>query len=144
MIRATPDTNVWVGGIRWRGSAYRVIQHGESGAYTIVTSHTLLYELIRVLRQVFAFSDDLAYEWYTRIHSFAEVIKPNIFLNAITRDPDDNRVIECAVAGRCEYVVSRDRDLLDLEQYDEIEIVDVEQFLKTLIESTTSNQMRES
>jgi len=52
--------------------------HGESGAYTIVTSHTLLHELMRVLWRVFALSDGLAYEWYTRIHSFAEVIKPTV------------------------------------------------------------------
>jgi uncharacterized protein len=132
MTRATHDTNVWVGGIRWRGNAYQIIQRGESRAYTIVTSHTLLHELMRVLRQAFAFSDDLAYEWYARIHRFAEVIKPTILLNVITRDPDDNRVLECAVAGQCEYIVSRDRDLLDLKQYDEIEIVNVEQFLETL------------
>jgi len=132
VIRATPDTNVWVAGIRWRGNAYQVIQRGESGAYRIVTSPALLYELMRVLRQVFGFSDDLAYEWYSRIHRFAEVIKPTVFLNVITRDPDDNRVIECAVAGRCKYIVSRDRDLLDLERYEEIEIVDVEWFLEVL------------
>lgn len=132
MTRATLDTNIWVGGIRWRGNAYQVVQCGESGTYTIVTSHTLLYELMRVLRQVFAFSDDLAYEWYARIHLFVEVTKPTAFLNVITRDPDDNRVLECAVTGQCEYIVSRDRDLLDLARYDEIEIVDAEQFLQVL------------
>ena len=41
-------------------------------------------------------------------------------------------MIRCAVAGRCEYVVSRDRDLLDVERYDRIEIVDVERFLEVL------------
>ena len=132
MIRATPDTNVWVEGVRWRGNAYQVIRRGESGAYTVVTSHALLYELMRVLRRVFAFSDDSTYEWYARIHCFAEVVNPTVFLNVITRDPDDNRVLECAVAGQCGHIVSRDRDLLDLERYDEIEIVDVEQFLKVL------------
>jgi len=132
VIRATPDTNVWVGGIRWRGNAYRVIRHGENGVYTVVTSHALLYELMRVLRWVFGFSDDLAYEWYARIHCFADVIKPAVSLNVITRDPDDNRVIECAVVGRCRYVVSRDRDLLDLKRYDEIEVVNAGQFLGVL------------
>lgn len=132
MIHAVPDTNVWVGGVHWRGNAYRVIRRGEVGEYVVFTSHMLLFELMGVLRRVFAFSDDVAYEWYVRIHHFAEVIKPNISLSVITRDPDDNRVIECAVDGRCEYVVSRDRDLLDLERYDEIEIVDVERFLEAL------------
>jgi putative PIN family toxin of toxin-antitoxin system len=132
VIRATPDTNVWVGGICWRGDAHRVIQCGESGVYTIVTSHMLLYELMRVLRQVFAFGDNLAYEWYARIHLFAEVIQPTIFFNIISRDPDDNRVLECAVDGQCEYVVSYDRDLLDLEQCDGIEIAGAERFLRVL------------
>ncbi len=131
MIKATPDTNIWVGSVRWRGNVYRVVQRGESGAYTIVTSHALLHKLMRVLRQVFAFSDASAYEWYARIHLFAKVIEPTVLLDVV-RDPDDNRVLECAVTGQCEYIISRDRDLLDLVRYNEIEIVDAERFLEVL------------
>ena len=132
MIRATHDTNVWIGGIRWRGAAYQVIRRGERAEYTSVTSSAILYELMRVLRHYFGFSDELAYEWYARIHRTCEVIEPEISLNVVERDPDDNKFVECAVAGRCGYIVSRDQDLLSLRRYEGIEIVRVEHFLAIL------------
>ena len=43
----------------------------------------------------------------------------------VCRDPDDNKFIECAMEGKCLYIVSGDNDLLDLHSYADIEIVTV-------------------
>ncbi len=48
------------------------------------------------------------------------------------RDPDDNAVIECAIAGKATYVISGDRDLLDLKQFQNFEIVRASEFLDIL------------
>jgi predicted nucleic acid-binding protein len=53
-------------------------------------------------------------------------------LNVTERDPDDNKFIECAVDGRCGYGISKDRHLLDLKQYNKIQIVTVDEFLQAL------------
>jgi len=50
----------------------------------------------------------------------------------ICRDPDDDWVIACAVAGEADFIVSGDRDLLDLEQVGRIPILSVRQFLARL------------
>ena len=47
-------------------------------------------------------------------------------------DPDDDRVLECAVAGRADYIVSGDRHLLKLGSYDDIPILTVRQFLNKI------------
>ena len=47
----------------------------------------------------------------------------------ICRDPDDNKFISCAIDGHCYYVVSGDKDLLSLEQFVNIKIVTVAEFL---------------
>jgi len=137
LIRAVPDTNVWVAGIRWRGNAYEVIRRGETRACALVCSNEILHELMRVLRQYFGFSDDQAYEWYVRINLHCDVIQVTIRLNAVENDPDDNKFVECAVAGNCDFIVSRDKHLLDLGCYGKIEIVGVEQFLEILDRETT-------
>jgi predicted nucleic acid-binding protein len=49
----------------------------------------------------------------------------------IAEDPDDNRVLECAVKGGAELIVSGDRHLLKLAQYRGIAIVTVRQFLES-------------
>ena len=51
---------------------------------------------------------------------------------SISRDPDDDRVIACAVAGRADVIVSGDNDLLDLEQVGGIPILTAAQFLARL------------
>jgi len=44
-------------------------------------------------------------------------------LHVIEDDPDDNRVLECAIKGRADYIVTGDRHLLRLGSYEAIAIV---------------------
>ena len=50
----------------------------------------------------------------------------------ICRDPDDDKFIGCAMDAKCYYIVSGDKDLLDIEEYDGIQIVKVADFLKMM------------
>jgi predicted nucleic acid-binding protein len=50
-------------------------------------------------------------------------------LNVIEEDPPDNRILECAVEGRSEYIVTRDNDLLRLFSYGGTKIIKVADFL---------------
>ena len=52
----------------------------------------------------------------------------------VCRDPDDNKFISCAVDGHCYYVVSGDKDLLSVEQYADVRIITVAEFLKLIHE----------
>jgi predicted nucleic acid-binding protein len=47
----------------------------------------------------------------------------------ICRDPDDNKFISCAVDSKCYYIVSGDKDLLSLNNYENIEILTVGEFM---------------
>ena len=51
---------------------------------------------------------------------------------SVCRDPDDNKFIECAVDTDCIYIVSGDKDLLSVKEYEGIQIVTVADFLKGL------------
>lgn len=53
-------------------------------------------------------------------------------ISVIERDPKDDMIIACAVAASANYIVSRDRDLLDLGNYQHIQIVTPEDFMPTL------------
>jgi putative PIN family toxin of toxin-antitoxin system len=132
VTRTVLDTNVWIGAILWRGAAYQARHRAETGDYTAVTSNPILHELVRVLRLDFGLSDELAFEWWTHLTELCDVVHVTSLLNVIERDPDDDKFIECAIDGRCEYVVSRDRHLLNLERYDGIQIVTVGKFLSML------------
>ena len=51
---------------------------------------------------------------------------------AVCRDPEDDKFIECAVDANCIYIVSGDKDLLSVKEYEGIQIVTVADFLKSL------------
>ena len=56
-------------------------------------------------------------------------------LNAAPRDPKDNMVLECAIEGQAQYVVSGDNDLLVLKEFRGIQIVRASDFLKVLADA---------
>ncbi|MCB0153712.1 MAG: putative toxin-antitoxin system toxin component, PIN family [Anaerolineae bacterium] len=58
---------------------------------------------------------------------------PQHSLDVVPDDPDDNKFIECALEGRANFIVTRDSDLLRLNQYQSIEIVDDEAFLAVIV-----------
>jgi len=48
----------------------------------------------------------------------------------VCRDPNDDKFIDCAIDGKCKYIVSGDKDLLDIKNFENIEILTVRDFLK--------------
>jgi putative PIN family toxin of toxin-antitoxin system len=68
-----------------------------------------------------------------------QIVEPEEALSVIVEDPDDNRVLECAVKGQADVIVSRDRHLLRLANCQGISIVTVRHFLKSA-EATQMNE----
>lgn len=132
MTRAVLDTNVWLGSMLWRGAAYQARHQAELGNYTAVTSNPILHELVQVLRFDFGLPDEITFEWWLHLIHLCEVINVTSHLNVVKRDPKDNKFIECAVDGQCEYIVSKDRHLLDLHSYRNIQIVTVADLLRNV------------
>ena len=134
MIRAVIDTNVTVSGLLFGGLPLKIIHAALARQFEWVISPILINELERVLRSdKFALSDHEIQVLTAPILGLAEIIVPEKTLSVITRCPADNRVLECAVEGRCSVIVSGDRrDLLSLKRYHHVEIVTARQFFDRL------------
>ncbi len=63
-----------------------------------------------------------------------DFIEPHLVIEAVTSDPDDDRILEAAVASNAQYIVSGDRHLLKLGQWEKIPIVTVEVFISEVID----------
>ena len=64
------------------------------------------------------------------IRGFAHMVYPTQTLEAVKDDPDDNRIVECALASGSDCIVTGDKDLLRLGQYQGIRIMGPAQFLQ--------------
>ena len=60
----------------------------------------------------------------------ANRVTPAQTLDVIEEDPDDNRILECAIEAGSDYIVTSDKDLLRLGEYGQIKIVTAAAFLK--------------
>ncbi len=57
------------------------------------------------------------------------IIDTKTKIAAIMGDPDDNRILECAVDGNADYIISGDKHLLELEEYEGVQILSAKPFL---------------
>jgi putative PIN family toxin of toxin-antitoxin system len=130
-MRAVADTNVFISGLMFGGLPGRFLDLALGRRFTLVISKALLDELDDKLRGKFAVSDGDALAIRAKREENATVVDPNFELNAVHDDPDDNRVLECAIAGKGDSIVSGDRHLLRLGSFEGIAIVTVRQFLET-------------
>jgi putative PIN family toxin of toxin-antitoxin system len=96
----------------------------------------VLAELNRVLarphiRRRLKWDDARVVEFSDRLREQSVIVTTSERVDAV-RDPDDNRVLEAAVAGEAEYIVTGDRDLLDLGSCEGIRIVTPAAFVELL------------
>ena len=130
------DTNVIVSAlISPLGTPARILSLWRQGHFTVVISGPLLAELRRAMTypRVTAALRRPAQEVEEFLDEFASIpiTLPTRAMSA-SRDPDDNRFLEVALAGKADYLVSGDRDLLDLEEFEGIAIVTPARFLAIL------------
>ncbi len=132
MTRVVADTNIYISALMFGGLPGVLLGLGLMQAFRLVISRALLDELEDKLRVKFGVLAQDAAAIRVKLQSAGDLIDPAIVLNVVTDDPDDNRVLECAVAGQADYIVSGDRHLLKLKEHAGIPILTTREFLDRL------------
>lgn len=136
MIRAVLDTNIFVSALIFGGLPSQLVALGIERKFQMLTSPILLDELDEKLRTKFKTTPAQADKIGSDLEASCEVLSTTDHLTIIKDDPDDDRVLECAIAGRADYIISGDRHLLKLGQFEGVVVLNVRQFLD-IIEPTT-------
>ena len=127
------DTNILLSGVGWRGSPYRCLERARQGSVEGLTYSEILDELAEKLTTKLEFSLSETTDVIADLLGFLQVIKITNTLKAVPNDPEDNKVIECAVVGLATHIVTGDRrHLLPLGNYQGIFILTAADFLAQL------------
>jgi len=135
VIKVVFDTNIIVSGlIANTGAPYETIELWRRDNVVLLISDAIIDEVSDVLTRPF-FRDQrhITKSDIDRIkHALktdATIVSPNSRLKVVGNDPDDNRIIECALDGGADYIISGDHHLLELKRFAGIQIVTAKEFL---------------
>jgi len=129
-MRAVFDTNVLVAArLSLLGKPSQCLMLAHGGFVQSVTCREILAEFEEKLIAKFNYSPPQAAEAAKSVRDCSALVELQHDLKCVPEDPDDDKVVECAVLGRAEFIVSGDRHLIALKQYQNIRIARPAEFL---------------
>ena len=130
-MKVTIDTNFLISATQWDYSvAHKLLKKFILSDVIIFTTQDILDETSEVLERDFEYNKNEAKNIIEKILLFTSLIEPKQKVDVIKEDPDDNKVIECAIESSSEYIITYDRHLLKLKEYKGIKIITPEEFNK--------------
>lgn len=128
------DTNVFISGIFFSGPPFQILQAWKERIIRIVLSKEIISEYQRVAE---ALADkypvvDIS-EIIELVTIYSEIIETKGYEIFECEDPDDNKFIECAMAGNCKVIVSGDKHLLKISGYHNINVLTPRRFVDSYL-----------
>ncbi len=127
-MRLILDTNVVLSALLWGGVPHRLLELASDGEVELFTSPELAAELSDILLRPHLAAKiheqgTNAQAILTLYLEFAHVVSPLYVPRVVPNDPDDDHVIACALSAQVDLIVSGDKDLLQLREYQNVLIV---------------------
>ena len=132
-MKIVVDTNVVISGVFFGGFPRRVVE-------AIVAHEVIAYATPEIIDEYEEIVDEMISRKQGNLRNDIlapfiaelELIAPRSDVK-ISRDPDDDKFISCALDAKALYIVSGDKDLLDIASYESIEIITAADFCKRFL-----------
>jgi len=127
------DTNVFISGLNFAGKPNEVLELFIKGEIEVYISPFILKELERILRKKFEWNEKQLQKILDKIKKKAVIVQAETKISIIKAKEDDNRILECGVDGKVQYIISGDkRHILPLKNFRGIKILSPSEFLGLL------------
>lgn len=128
------DTNVVASASFWRGAPFDCLAAWAQGRCVAVVSSNLLAEYHETVGELrLDYPSRKCVEWVEALTESAELVFPIERASGATPDPDDEMILECALAAEADFIVSGDKKhLLALRQFQGIPIISPAEFLRRI------------
>ena len=127
--RVVLDTNIYLSGIIFGGNCRHILDLMIKKKIKAVISPAILLEISQKLKQKFKWSQTQIFTTIKTIIKSTKAVQPKIKIKVVKADKSDDKIIEAAVTGSANYIVSGDQHLLKIKQYQKIKIVTPQEFL---------------
>ena len=121
MLRVVFDSNVYISALLFDGPPRQILALAEKHKVILIASDDIINETAKKLREKFSWPDHRVQQFVRQVSRLAELYNPKVKLSVVGDEPD-NRVLECAVAGKAHLIITGDNHLLKLKSYENIPI----------------------
>ena len=129
-MKAILYTNVFISGVFFRGPPYQIIKAWREGRIQLLISDEIFEEYQRVgelLSNDYPEVDLGPFLELLTINS--ELVIPKKLQNPVCEDPDDDKFLASAIAGKSKIIISGDKHLLKVSGYKGIKILTPRKFV---------------
>ncbi len=133
--RVVLDTNILISSVLIKfGNPRKIFEKFLNGEFILIESEEMLAEIRDVLfRPKFNYISLIEKENFIKnLLSLCNIVEPKQKIDIIKDDPDDNIILECALEGNADYIISGDEHLLGLKEFKGIKIISPKEFLNIL------------
>lgn len=140
MYRAVVDTNLIVSAIATISTIpYYLFEAWRKGEYILVTSPAIIEEITEVLsrpEKKFSLTGGEIAKVIKTLTDYAFVTSGKLEVRVVKKDADDDKFIAAALEGSASHIVTGDKDLLSVREYQGIKIVTARNFLEKYLRKT--------
>ena len=129
MARLVLDSNILISALFWKGNERVLFEKCKCGEHTSIISKSIIREVESVLQKKFLVPEDKIKAFIQRIIMMSDLVFISDSLKVIDEDPKDNMVLETAIIGKAEFIVTGDNHLLKIKQYSGVKILNTSVFL---------------
>ncbi|MDO5441908.1 MAG: putative toxin-antitoxin system toxin component, PIN family [Bacillota bacterium] len=127
-MKIVVDTNVVISGVFFGGAPAEVLKAIVASDVTACATAEIIEEYLEIVDEMITRKQgSINKNMLMPLINSLEIIEPRSSIK-ISRDPDDDKFIECAKDSKALYIVSGDKDLLVLKEYEDIQIITAKEF----------------
>lgn len=131
MHKVVLDTNVLISAIVFGGKPRDVFNKALKGQIKLVLLKDILDEMEGVLSgKKFQYPNPIIRYIRNALEDLAEFVSPEKRVKVIKDNPNDNRILECALEAKADYIISGDHHLLELKEFQSIRIITPSDLIK--------------
>lgn len=127
-MRIVVDTNVLISGVFFGGFPRKILESIVEETLTACATAEIIDEYQEIIQEMIDRKQGhINRRLLTPLVQVLKIVEPQTFVE-LSRDPDDDKFLGCAKDANAMYIVSGDRDLLVLQEFEGIEIVTAKEF----------------
>ena len=126
------DSNIFISALVFPGSqAEQALLEVLDGSDTLILSKSIMDEVLYTLAKKFSRDPEALSQTAVLLAEIGEMVKPIRSIEVFKDDPD-NRILECAKAGQIDCIVTGDKTMLQLKEYEGIRLISLREYLTSV------------